>query len=111
MPVAYRRMKYPLPGHRQVPRVRKGLPSKPMKRNHTVFWQVCNLIPDHTISVLDREHKIDPRGFFETRYIWALICGSVSYALSLNDICDVPSVRTVEFLRGRGVTAGAPENG
>jgi len=104
LPVAYRHMKKPKPRRRQAPRARKGGPSRPARSKHTVFRQVCNLIPGHTIPVLAREHQIDARGFSATSHVMALIYGHVSRALSLNEICDALSVHAAEFLRIRDAT-------
>jgi len=91
-------------GRRQAPRAQKGKPSRPARSKHTVFRQVCNLIPSHTIPVLARKYKIDTRGFEETDHVLSLIYGHASHALSLNEICDALSVHESEFLRIRGAT-------
>jgi len=95
------------PRRRQAPRARKGGPSRPARSQHTVFRQVCNLIPGHTIPVLAREYKIDARGFSETSHVQALIYGHLAHALSLNDICDALKVHEAEFMRVRGATTPA----
>ena len=105
MPVTYRHMKKTQPRRRQAPRAHKGGPSRPARSNHTVFRQVCNLIPGHSIPVLAREHKLDTRGFSETSHVMALIYGHISHASSLNEICDGLSVHEAEFSRIRDVTA------
>ncbi|MCY2924698.1 MAG: IS4 family transposase [Planctomycetota bacterium] len=97
-------MKNKQPRRRQAPRTRKGGPSRPARRNHTVFRQVCNLIPEHKIPVLAREYKIDARGFSETSHVFALVYGHISRALSLNEICDALSVHAPEVMRIRGAT-------
>ena len=105
MPVAYRRMKKNNhAGRRQASRAQKGKPSRPARSKHTVFRQVCNLIPSHTIPVLARKYKIDTRGFRETDHVLSLIYGHAAHALSLNEICDALSVHEAEFLRIRGAT-------
>ena len=100
-------MKKQTPRRRHAPRARKGGPSRPTRSKHTVFRQVCNLIPGHMIPVLAREHEIDARGFSETSHVVSLIYGHVSHALSLNEVCDALSVHEPEFLRIRGATAPA----
>lgn len=100
-------MKKHQPRRRPAPRARKGGPSRPTRSNHTVFRQVCNLIPAHMIPVLEREYDIDARGFTETSHVMALMYGHVSHALSLNEVCDALSVHEPEFLRIRGATAPA----
>lgn len=100
-------MKNKQPRRRQAPRARKGGPSRSAKSKHTVFRQLINLIPGHTIPVLAREHKLDTRGFSATSHVAALIYGHASRALSLNEICDALSVHEAEFLRIRGATPPA----
>ena len=100
-------MKKHQPRRRQAPRVHKSGPSRPTRIQHTVFRQLCNLIPEHMIPVLAREFKIDARGFSETSHVLSLIYGHASHALSLNDICDALSVHETEFLRVRGASAPA----
>ena len=72
-----------------------------------MFRQVGNLIPDHMIPVLAREHKLDTRGYSATSHIYSLIYGHLSHALSLNEICDALAVHEAEFLRMRGATPPA----
>ena len=91
--------------HRQAPCAPKGGPSRPARSKHTVFRQVCNLIPGQMIPALAREYKIDARGFSGTSHVFSLLFGHASHALSLNDICDALAVHEPEFLRIRDATA------
>jgi len=100
-------MKTPQLRRRHAPHARKGGPARPARSQHTVFRQVCNLIPSQTIPVLARAHTIDARGFSATSHVQALIYGHTSHALSLNDICDALSVHASEFMRVRGATPPA----
>jgi len=100
-------MKTPQLRRRHAPRARKGGPSRPARSQHTVFRQVCNLIPGHTIPVLAREHQIDARGFSATSHVQALIYGHTSHAVGLNDICDALPVQASAFMRVRGATPPA----
>ena len=95
------------PRRRQAPRARKGRPSRPARSKHTVFQQVCNLIPGHLIPVLAREYDIDARGFSATSHVLSLLYGHAAHALSLNDICDSLAVHETDFLRVRGATPPA----
>lgn len=92
---------------RQAPRAPKGESTRPTRSNHTVFRQVCNLLPGHLIPKLEREFQIDTRGFSATSHVQALLYGHASHALSLNDICDALAVHEAEFGRIRGATAPA----
>lgn len=100
-------MKHKQPRRRQAPRVRKSRPSRPARSKHTVFRQLINLIPGHTIPALAKEYKIDARGFSETSHVSSLIYGHASHATSLNEICDGLSVHEGEFMRIRGATTPA----
>ena len=100
-------MKKTQPRRRQAPRARKGGPSRPARSQHTVFRQVCNLIPGHMIPVLAREFEIDARGFSATSHVQSLLYGHAAHALSLNDICDALAVHEAEFMRVRGATPPA----
>ena len=94
-------MKNKQPRRRKAPRAREGGPSRPARSKHTVFRQVCNLIPGHMIPVLTREYGIDARKFSGTSHVFSLIFGHAAHALSLNDICDALSIHAAEFLRVR----------
>lgn len=72
-----------------------------------MFRQLINLIPNHTIPVLARKHKLDTRGFSATSHVLALIYGHASHAWSLNEVCDALSVHEAELLRIRGATPPA----
>ncbi len=93
--------------HRQAPPAPKGGPTRPTRSEHTVFRQICNLIPGHLIPKLEREFQIDTRGFSCTSHVQALLFGHASHALSLNDICDALAVHEAEFGRIRGASAPA----
>jgi len=95
-------MKKTQPRRGKAPRAPKGEPSRPARSKHTVFRQVCNLIPGHMIPALTREHGIDARAFSGSSHVFSLIYGHAAHALSLNDICDALSVHGAEFLRVRG---------
>ena len=91
-------------GRRQAPRAQKGKPSRPAKSKHTVFRQVCNLIPEHMIPQLARDYKIDARKFSEVSHVLSLIYTHAAHTLSLNETCDALVLHEAEFLRIRGAT-------
>ena len=95
------------PRRRQAPRAQKGGPARPARSQHTVFRQVCNLIPGHLVPSLAREYVIDARCFSATSHLFSLLYGHAAHALSLNDICDALAVHESEFLRVRGATPPA----
>lgn len=92
---------------RQALCARQGKQSRPAKSQHTVFRQMCNLIPGHMLPVLASQYKIDARGFSATSHVLSLLYGHASHALSLNEICDALSVHQADFLRIRGASAPA----
>jgi hypothetical protein len=100
-------MKKNVPRRRQASRAPKGAPTRPARCKHTLFQQVCNLIPGHLIPKLEREFKIDERGFTGTSHVQALLFGHASHAIGLNDICDSLAVHEAEFGRIRGARAPA----
>lgn len=92
---------------RQEQRAHKGKPSRPTRCNHTVFRQVCNLIPRRMIPQLAQEYEIDARKFSATSHVLSLLFTHLGRTESLNETCDALRVHDAEFLRTRGATPPA----
>jgi hypothetical protein len=64
------------------------MPAKSTRGKMTLAKQMCNHIPPHLVPMLGREYKVDTRSFSEWSHVVALICGQLTHAVGLTDICD-----------------------
>lgn len=62
----------------------------PSQGQRTVLRQLVELIPNHLVAKLAREHGVDAqaRTFSPWSHVVALLYAQLSHALSLNDVCD-----------------------
>jgi len=63
---------------------------KPTRSRFTLLRQLCNLIPNHLVPWLAREHGADARSrtFKPWSHVVSLIYAQLTHALGLNDVCD-----------------------
>jgi hypothetical protein len=63
---------------------------KPTRSRFTLLRQLCNLIPNHLVPWLAREHGVDvqSRTFKPWSHVVSLIYAQLTHALGLNDVCD-----------------------
>jgi len=86
--------------------VKKQNPIRRAGKLATVFRQVCELIPSHLVPKLARECGVDvhARSFKPWSHVVALIYAQLSYALSLNDVCDALRMFATPLRAIRGAT-------
>jgi len=70
----------------------------------TLAKQICEKIPTHLVSKLARQYGIDARTFSEWSHVTAHICGQVTHAVGLNDICDALEINSTSLRAIRGAT-------
>lgn len=87
--------------------VKKQNPTCRAGRLGTVFRQICELIPSHLVPKLARECGVEDRArsFSPWSHVVALMYGQLSYALSLNDVCDALRMFATPLRAIRGATA------
>ncbi len=63
---------------------------KPTRSRFTLLRQLCNLIPNHLIPRLARQHGVEEksRTFSPWSHVVSLIYAQLTHALGLNDVCD-----------------------
>ncbi len=80
------------------------MPAKSAKRKMTVAQQICEQIPPHAVPKLARQYGVDARRFSAWSHVAAHICGQVTHAVGLNDICDALELNGSSLRAIRGAT-------
>jgi hypothetical protein len=63
---------------------------KPTRGKFSLLRQLCNLIPNHLVPQLAREHAVEEksRTFRPWSHVVSLLYAQLTHALGLNDVCD-----------------------
>ena len=79
---------------------------KPTRSQFTILCQICNLIPEHLVSKIARQTKVDEqaRTFKPWSHVVALLEAQLSHSISLNDVCDGLQLRSGPLSAIRGAT-------
>ena len=79
---------------------------KPTGSRFTLLRQLCNLIPNHVVPRLAREHGVDTRSrtFKPWSHVVSLIYAQLTHALGLNDVCDALRLHSGPLSALRGAT-------
>ncbi len=79
---------------------------KPTGSRFTLLRQLCNLIPNHLVPRLAREHGVDTRSrtFQPWSHVVSLIYAQLTHALGLNDVCDALRLHSGPLSALRGAT-------
>ena len=80
------------------------MPTGPTRGSMTLAQQICQQIPPHLVGKLTRKHGIDARSFSSWSHVTAHICGQVTRAIGLNDICDSLEINSSSLRAIRGAT-------
>ena len=83
----------------------QGVSTKPTKTTYTTLRQMFQYIPEGLPDRIAREAGADIRRFSCTSHVAALLCGHLSKASSLNEICDAGKLHESELDRVRGAVA------
>src|SRR6266566_767793 len=76
------------------PATRRGMKKqtqrKPTRGKFSLLRQLCNLIPNHLVPQLAREHAVEEksRTFRPWSHVVSLLYAQLTHALGLNDVCD-----------------------
>lgn len=79
---------------------------KPTRSRFTLLRQLCNLIPNHLVATLAREHGADAksRTFTPWSHVVSLLFAQLTHALGLNDVCDALRLHSGPLSAIRGAT-------
>lgn len=79
---------------------------KPTRSRFTLLRQLCNLIPNHLVPGLARQHEVDTksRTFQPWSHVVSLIYAQLTHALGLNDVCDALRLNAGPLSAIRGAT-------
>jgi hypothetical protein len=79
---------------------------KPTRSRFTLLRQLCNLIPNHLVPELAREHDAEAksRTFKPWSHVVSLIYAQLTHALGLNDVCDALRLNAGPLSAIRGAT-------
>jgi len=79
---------------------------KPTRSRFTLLRQLCNLIPNHLVPGLARQHEVDTksRTFKPWSHVVSLIYAQMTHALGLNDVCDALRLNAGPLSAIRGAT-------
>jgi hypothetical protein len=79
---------------------------KPTRSRFTLLRQLCNLIPNHLVPGLARQHEVDTksRTFKPWSHVVSLIYAQLTHALGLNDVCDALRLNAGPLSSIRGAT-------
>jgi len=80
---------------------------KPTRGKFSLLRQLCNLIPNHLVPQLAREHSVEEksRTFRPWSHVVSLIYAQLTHALSLNDVCDALRLHSGPLSAIRGATS------
>ncbi len=79
---------------------------KPTRSRFPLLRQLCNLIPNHLVPGLARQHEVDTqsRTFKPWSHVLSLIYAQLTHALGLNDVCDALRLNAGPLSAIRGAT-------
>ena len=77
---------------------------KPTRSRFTLLRQLCNLIPNHVVPALARQHDAESksRTFKPWSHVVCLIYAQLTHALGLNDVCDALRLNWVRSRQSAG---------
>src|SRR5580704_8139478 len=80
---------------------------KPTKSKLSILRQIVNFIPNHLVSKLARETKVeeDARTFKPWSHVVSLLFAQLTHSLGLNDVCDALGLHSGPLSALRGATA------
>lgn len=78
----------------------------PTAAKFSVLRQLCNLIPNHLVPSLAREHRSEDhaRTFSHWSHVVALLYAQLTHSIGLNDVCDALRLHSGPLSAIRGAT-------
>jgi hypothetical protein len=85
----------------------KAKKQKPTKSKFSILRQICNLIPNHLVSKLARQTKVEDeaRTYKPWSHVVTLLYAQLTHSLGLNDVCDALGLHSGPLSAIRGATA------
>ena len=79
---------------------------QPTPAKFPLLRQLCNLVPNHLVPQLAREHAVEEkhRTFRPGSHVVSLIHAQLTHALGLNDVCDTLRLHSGPLPAIRGAT-------
>jgi len=79
---------------------------QPTRSKLSIFRQLCNLIPNHLVPKLARQHHVEEqcRSFSPWSHLVALLYAQFTHAVGLNDVCDSLHLHSGPLSTVRGAT-------
>src|SRR5713226_6591649 len=92
--------------------MKKQTQRKPTPGKFSLLRQLCNLIPNHLVPRLAREHSVEQksRTFLPWSHVVSLIYAQLTHALGLNDVCDALRLHSGPLSALRGATPPSRNN-
>src|SRR6266850_2490274 len=86
--------------------MKKQTQRKPTRGKFSLLRQLCNLIPNHLVPQLAREHAVEEksRTFRPWSHVVSLLYAQLTHALGLNDVCDALRLHSGPLSAIRGAT-------
>jgi hypothetical protein len=86
--------------------MQKTTTHKPTRHKFTLLHQLCNLIPNHLVPGLARQHDVQAksRTFKPWSHVVSLLYAQLTHALGLNDVCDALRLNAGPLSALRGAT-------
>jgi len=86
--------------------MKKQTQRKPTRGKFSLLRQLCNLIPNHLVPHLAREHAVEARSrtFVPWSHVVSLLYAQLTHALGLNDVCDALRLHSGPLSAIRGAT-------
>src|SRR3974390_584298 len=80
---------------------------KPTRSKFNILRQVCNHIPQHTVSKLARGTGVEDksRTFTPWSHVVSQVYAQLTHSISLNDVCDSLQLHSGPLASIRGATA------
>ena len=80
---------------------------KPTRSKFNILRQICNLIPQHTVSKMARETGAEDksRTFTPWSHVVSQSYAQLTHSISLNDVCDSLQLHSGPLVSIRGATA------
>ena len=81
--------------------------TKPTRSRFNILRQICNLIPEHTVSPIARETGAEDkaRTFSPWSHVVSLLNAQLSHCIGLNDLCDSLHLHSGPLSTIRGATS------
>jgi len=78
------------------------MPTKSTLINHSIFRQLCEVIPPYQVAKLANKYEIRSRSITPWNHVVSMIYAQFTHAIGLNDVCDALHANRSELYLIRG---------